>query len=247
MRQFGLIGYPLGHSFSVPYFTSKFSREKVDSEYKNYPLEDISQFESLVKDEPHLRGLNVTVPYKQSIIPYLDALSRTARTIKAVNTINFCRRDGRLALIGHNTDVHGFKRSLQEHLQKHHTKALVLGTGGSSRAVTYVLKELGIEYTPVSRNRGEDRVTYDDLREDTVAQCPLIINTTPLGMHPGVDGFPDIPYNGIRPGHLLFDLVYNPEKTRFLAMGEEKGAHIVNGYDMLVYQAESSWEFWNRE
>lgn len=247
MRLFGLIGYPLGHSFSVPYFTQKFSKEKIDSEYRNFPLEQISQFESLVREQPDLRGLNVTVPYKQAIIPYLDALSRTARTIRAVNTVNFCRRDGRLALIGHNTDVMGFEKSLSEHLKENHSRALVLGTGGSSKAVTHVLGNLGIEYVSVSRNRGDGRISYGDLTESMVAQYPLIINTTPLGMHPQEDTFPEIPYGAITPDHLLFDLVYNPEKTRFLILGQEQGASVVNGYDMLVYQAEGSWEFWNRE
>ena len=247
MHKFGLIGYPLGHSFSVPYFEKKFGAEGIKAEYKNYPLAQIKEFEKLVKDEPQLLGLNVTVPYKQKIIPYLDALSKTARTIQAVNTIMFCRRNDQLALVGHNTDVFGFKRALEEHLKEHHTSALVLGTGGSSKAVTFVLEELGIDYQRVSRSAGEERIVYADLDANLLEKTPLIINTTPLGMHPDVNSCPPVPFDAIGSNHLLFDLVYNPSKTRFLAMGEERGATIVNGYNMLVYQAEGSWEIWSKE
>lgn len=247
MRTFGLIGNPLGHSFSVPYFTNKFSKEGIAAEYRNFPLDKISEFKSLVKEEPDLSGLNVTVPYKQQIIPYLDALAETARNIQAVNTICFCRKKGVRALVGHNTDVIGFERSLSEHLNKHHTSALVLGSGGSSKAVTFVLEKLGIEYRIVSRSKGEERITYAQLEDSMVERSPLIINTTPLGMHPKLNTYPDIPYDAISPDHLLFDLVYNPGKTKFLSLGKEKGATIVNGYDMLVYQAEGSWEIWNKK
>ena len=247
MKKFGLIGYPLGHSFSVPYFESKFKAEGIDAEYKNYPLGEISEFRALVSEQNDMIGLNVTVPYKQAIIPFLDALSHKARLIQAVNTICFCRKKGRLNLIGHNTDIHGFGKSLKEHLKEHHTTALVLGTGGSSKAVTFVLSELGIGYQMVSRKAGEERLTYSELDEAIIKNSPLIINTTPLGMFPQLESFPDIPYGAISPDHLLFDLVYNPEKTRFLSMGKEQGASIVNGSDMLVYQAEGSWEIWNKK
>ena len=244
---YGLIGYPLGHSFSVPFFTRKFKEENIHSEYRNFPLKEISEFEELVKAEPQLAGLNVTVPYKQKIIPYLDALSKTARIIQAVNTICFCRQEGRLALIGHNTDVMGFDRSLNEHIKKQHTSALVLGTGGSSKAVTFVLEQMGIQFQMVSRASGEGRISYEELEEGLVEENRLIINTTPLGMYPDVEAFPTIPYGAITADHLLIDLIYNPKKTRFLAMGEERGAAIVNGYNMLVYQAEGSWDRWNRK
>jgi len=246
LQQYGLIGYPLGHSFSVPYFKQKFEKEGIDAIYKNYPLNDIAEFDNLVKRVPDLVGLNVTVPYKQKVVKYMDALSKTARTLGAVNTICFCRKKGRLALIGHNTDVRGFEFSLKEHLKEHHTSALVLGTGGSSKAVTFVLEKLEIAFQRVSRNRGEDRISYEELDSEVVRTTPLIINTTPLGMHPEIDTFPPIPYEALTSQHLLFDLVYNPEKTRFLAQGEEQGAMVVNGYDMLVYQAEGSWEKWNK-
>lgn len=243
---FGLIGYPLEHSFSVSYFTRKFSQEKINAVYKNYPLQNIAEFEALVRSEPGLKGLNVTVPYKEKIIPYLDVLSTTARTVQAVNTICFLREKANLTLVGHNTDVTGFERSLREHLQDHHTPALVLGTGGSSRAVTHVLGTLGIDFIRVSRKRGEDRITYEDLDPGLVKDHPLIVNTTPLGMYPDTDSCPPIPYEAVTPEHLLFDLVYNPEKTKFLLLGEKQGGSIVNGYDMLVCQAEASWEIWNR-
>ena len=246
MKKYGLIGYPLGHSFSVPYFQKKFEENGIDAVYENFPIEDIARFTSLIEDEGELEGLNVTVPYKEQVIPYLDVLSKTARQIRAVNTIRVCKRDGRVALIGHNTDVIGFERSLKEHLKDHHKSALVLGSGGSSKAVLFVLEELGIKFRVVSRNQGEGLSTYGDLTADIIKDTPLIINTTPLGMHPQTDTFPDIPYAAITSDHLLFDLVYNPSETRFLALGKEQGAAIVNGYDMLVYQAEGSWDRWNR-
>jgi shikimate dehydrogenase len=247
LRHFGLIGYPLGHSFSVSYFTHKFKKEKIDATYRNFPLEKASEFEKLVKKETGLYGLNVTVPHKQAIIPFLDALSQTARAVQAVNTICFCRRDERRALTGHNTDVIGFEKSLKSHLKKQHSEALVLGTGGSSRAVIYVLESLGIGYMLVSRSRGEGKTSYGDLDADRVNSHKLIINCTPLGMHPQVDTCPDLPYHAISGEHLLFDLVYNPEKSLFLQKGEAQGAKVINGYDMLVYQAEASWEIWNRK
>lgn len=247
MKLFGLIGYPLGHSFSVPFFTKKFGLEQINAEYRNFPLEDIAAFEDLVKGELALVGLNVTVPHKQKIIPYLDALNQTARSIGAVNTIFFCRKGDKLSLLGYNTDAPGFERSLKEHLQPHHRQALVLGTGGSSKAVEFVLNKLEIDYGMVSRSREEGILDYDQLDRSIVESHTLIINTTPLGMYPNVDSCPDIPYEAITSRHLLFDLVYNPELTRFLSLGKEQGADIVNGADMLIYQAEASWEIWNRE
>ncbi len=247
MKLYGLIGYPLGHSFSVNYFKEKFSKEGIEAVYRNFPLKDIDEFGELVKNEDSIMGLNVTVPYKEKVIPFLDGLSQTARIIQAVNTICFCRRDNKLALAGHNTDVIGFERSLKEHLKIHHTAALVLGTGGSSKAIVFVLEQLGIDYKKVSRNRGGDRITYSDLTPRHMRDYRLIINTTPRGMHPEVETYPDIPYDAITRDHLLFDLVYNPDKTLFLSKGEKQGATIVNGYDMLVYQAEASWEIWSRK
>lgn len=262
MRLFGLIGYPLGHSFSASFFAKKFKEGGIDAEYRNFPLERMVDFEALLNREPGLAGLNVTVPYKQEIIPYLDSLSTTAEAIQAVNTISFRRREGGLVIEGDNTDVIGFRRSLEDHLKPHHTSALVLGTGGSSKAVLHVLEQLGIGYTIVSRTAGISagdtlpgqpelhsrirRITYMELDGDLIGETPLIINTTPLGMHPKVETFPDIPYQALTPHHLLFDLVYNPEKTEFLARGEKLGTAVVNGYDMLIFQAEASWKIWNK-
>ena len=262
MRLFGLIGYPLGHSFSASFFGKKFKEEEIDAEYRNFPLERMVDFKALLNREPGLAGLNVTVPYKQEIIPFIDSLSTTAEAIQAVNTISFRRRGGGLVIEGDNTDVIGFRRSLEDYLKPHHTSALVLGTGGSSKAVLHVLEQLGIGYTIVSRTAGMNtgdslrgrpglqsrirRITYKELDRDLIGVTPLIINATPLGMHPKVETFPDIPYQALTPNHLLFDLVYNPEKTEFLTRGEKLGAVVVNGYDMLIFQAEASWEIWNR-
>lgn len=246
MRHFGLIGYPLGHSFSVAYFKEKFAREGIEARYRNYPLEDLSGFPELLKSDRKIVGLNVTVPHKQKILPYLQVLSTTAKNIGAVNTVSV-RHTGRgIQLEGDNTDVAGFRRSLEEHLGGHQDSALVLGTGGSSKAVCYVLEQLGIPYVQVSRSAGEQRISYEQLEAERVAETPLIINTTPLGMHPAIEGFPAIPYEQLTPRHLLFDLVYNPALTRFLALGREQGTATVNGYDMLVYQAEASWKIWNK-
>lgn len=245
MRLFGLIGYPLGHSFSASYFAKKFRDEGINAVYNNYPLEHINDFKNLVKGEPGLVGLNVTVPYKQEIIAYLDSMSATAEAIGAVNTISFRKKDGQLLPEGDNTDVIGFRQSLEQHLVPSHKSALVLGTGGSSKAVMHVLEQLNIEYTLVSRTDGIGRITYNDLDREIVASTPLIINTTPLGMHPNVESYPDLPYEALTSSHLLFDLVYNPAKTQFLSRGEKQGARVVNGYDMLVYQAEGSWSIWN--
>ena len=246
MRRFGLIGYPLGHSFSASFFSKKFKAEKIDAEYRNFPLEDIEEFKTLVKREKTLVGLNVTVPYKEEIIPYLNSLSATAEAIQAVNTISFKWIDDKLVLEGNNTDVIGFRRSLEQHLKSQHTSALVLGTGGSSKAVLHVLEQLGITYTVVSRTTGDRRITYGELDGKLVGDTSLIINTTPLGMHPKLETFPQIPYEALTSNHLLFDLVYNPAKTAFLARGEKYGAQIVNGDDMLIFQAEASWEIWDQ-
>jgi len=246
MRLFGLIGYPLGHSFSASFFAKKFDAEGIKAEYRNFPMKDISGFREFLNREPALEGLNVTVPHKQEIIPFLDSLSPTAKSIGAVNTISFIRRDKSLELVGDNTDVVGFRRSLEEHLEAHHNSALVLGTGGSSKAVVHVLEQLGIDITMVSRTSGDKRITYRELDDEELDRTTLIVNTSPLGMYPNVETYPEIPYRALSPKHLLFDLVYNPEKTEFLIRGAKYGANTVNGHDMLIYQAEASWEIWNR-
>lgn len=241
MKLLGIIGNPLGHSFSKQYFTEKFVREGIEGwTYEKFPLGNISELPGLIASHPDLCGLNVTIPYKQQVIPYLDALDDEARQIGAVNCISF--RNGRLT--GHNTDAHGFRSSLLELIGNDRPAALVLGTGGAAKAVHYVLKGLGIDFIPVSRTKSEDVLNYDELDESIIYRSKLIINTTLLGTHPEVDALPDIPYRYLTPGHYLFDLVYNPAETAFMKRGREHGASICNGYGMLVGQAEAAWEIW---
>lgn len=240
-KLFGLIGYPLEHSFSKKYFTQKFEKEKINARYENFPLKSIREFPELIKNNS-FSGMNVTIPYKQEVIPYLDELSDEAAKIGAVNTIRFM--GGKLQ--GNNTDCHGFEMSLLPFLKPNHQKALVLGTGGASKAVVYVLDKLGISWKYVSRNPVEGGYTYGELTREIVESYPVIINTSPLGMYPKTDSCPELDYEGITSGHLLYDLVYNPEETLFLKKGKEKGAAIKNGLEMLYLQAEKAWEIWNR-
>lgn len=243
MRKFGLIGYPLSHSFSKKYFTEKFARENIeDSVYELYPIENIAELPRLIS-EHDLSGLNVTIPYKRQVLPYLNDVTKAVLEMEACNCILI--RDGRL--YGHNTDVTGFERTFAPHLQAHHHKALILGTGGAASAVEFILKKLNINYQLVSRNKSSSHnsITYGDLNEQLLKEHTVIINTTPLGTSPDVNSCPDIPYEFITPQHYLYDLVYNPAKTLFLQKGEEKGATIQNGAQMLVIQAEESWKIWN--
>lgn len=243
-RLFGLIGYPLSHSFSKKYFTDKFLQEKKgDCRYELFPIADISSFPGLLEDHPNLEGINVTIPYKQQVLAYLDALSPEASAVGAVNVI---RRTDR-GLTGYNSDVYGFGESLRKHLTPEDTHALILGTGGASRAVTYVLQQQGIRYRLVSRQRRADALQYHELNREVMQQATLIINTTPLGMAPDFSACPDIPYDLLGPGHLLFDLIYNPEKTLFLQRGQARGSRVLNGLEMLHLQAEKSWDIWNGE
>ncbi|SHM06869.1 shikimate dehydrogenase [Chitinophaga jiangningensis] len=243
MKTYGLIGYPLSHSFSKGYFAEKFKKEAIaDCEYENFPIADIATFPTLFHQQANLQGLNVTIPYKEVVIPFLDDLSDAARAIGAVNCIRL--EEGRK--IGYNTDVIGFTNSLKPLLKPHHTRALVLGTGGAAKAVMYALQQLQLPYTVVSRTASAAAVAYTSLDKKIIEQNTLIINTTPLGMYPNVDAQPPIPYEFIGPQHLLYDLVYNPPVTRFLQLGEEKGAAIKNGHEMLILQAEAAWEIWNK-
>lgn len=238
--EYGLIGYPLGHSFSPEYFAKKFAALNIDARYELYPLASISEFESLIHRHS-FGGLNVTIPYKEEVIPYLDKLEAVAERIGAVNTISF--RDGIKA--GYNTDVIGFAQSLVPLLKPQHTQALVLGTGGASKAVAYVLENLGISYTKVSRSKSESTLQYEELDEATIAAHTLIINCTPLGKYPNIDQAPEIPYDGIGEEHLLYDLIYNPAETKFLRSGKVRGSAIKNGLEMLQLQADAAWEIWN--
>lgn len=242
MRLFGLIGYPLSHSFSESYFTGKFRNEGIaDCRYRLFPLSSISELTGLLQDSPDLCGLNVTIPYKEQVLPFLHDMDESVKQIKACNCIAI--ENGLLK--GYNTDATGFERSLQAKLQPHHRQALILGTGGAAKAIEFVLQKLEISYSYVSRAPGAGQYGYEALTPDLIAAHPLIINTTPLGMYPAIEAAPPIPYESLTPAHYLFDLVYNPAKTLFLKKGEEQGAAIKNGHDMLVIQAEESWKIWN--
>lgn len=242
MRQFGLIGFPLSHSFSKKYFSEKFKKEHItDCNYENYPLPSINLFPELIREE-NLEGLNVTIPYKESVISYLNYLDPAAEKIAAVNCIHF--ENGKST--GFNTDIIGFERSLKPLLKTHHQHALILGTGGASKAIGYVLSKLDISFNYVSRHKKADYYTYNDLNEAIIQQHTLIINTTPLGTSPDINHCPDIPYQFLSKKHLLYDLIYNPSETLFLQKGKEHGAMVKNGYEMLILQAEASWEIWNR-
>ncbi len=245
-KLFGLIGYPLTHSFSKKYFDEKFEKEKIiNSAFLLFPLIEIHQLPQLINENPKLIGLSVTLPYKQSVIPFLDEMDETAKKIGAVNCIKIKERKTK----GYNTDVFGFRQSIKPFLESHHQRALILGTGGASKAVAFVLKEIGIDCFFVSRNKNEKNNTfsYDEINETIVNAFKLIVNTTPLGMYPNINDAPDIPYQFVSSSHLLYDLVYNPTETEFLKRGKQKGASIVNGLSMLHQQAEEAWRVWNFE
>ena len=246
MNRYGLIGYPLSHSFSKRYFAQKFERETIsDAVYELFPLETIDALPALLLEHPDLIGLNVTIPYKQQVLPFLDHLDPVAKRIGAVNTIKIDPASSKR--VGYNSDYYGFKQSLRAWLANREVKqSLVLGTGGASRAVVCALQDLSIGHTYVSRRPAAGAITYDDLRADyNLADFPLIINTTPLGMAPHVEATPALEYEQLTPQHFCYDLVYNPEETLFMKKGQTQGAQTKNGLEMLHLQAEKSWEFWN--
>tara|TARA_Y100000768_G_C23965747_1_gene677755 strand:+ start:941 stop:1690 length:750 start_codon:yes stop_codon:yes gene_type:complete len=239
---YGLIGKEIDYSFSRKYFNQKFKNEGlINNSYENFDCNNLSQAIKVLKRK-NLKGLNVTIPYKEKIIPYLDTISKEAKDIMAVNTISF-NNQGKL--IGHNTDCYGFQKSLFENINKKTKNALILGTGGASKAIRHVLKENSIKYQTVSRKRNKGDFIYTELDRDIMSNFELIINTTPLGTYPNTEKCPDINFDHITKDHILFDLIYNPIKTTFLNNGKIKGAKIANGYDMLIYQAEKSWSIWN--
>ncbi|MDX1940338.1 MAG: shikimate dehydrogenase [Saprospiraceae bacterium] len=244
-RLFGLIGYPLSHSFSKKYFTQKFEEEGIsDTFYELFPIEDIILFPQLIKSYPNLSGLNVTIPYKEQVIPYLHQLDESANEIGAVNVIKI--KNGRLT--GHNTDAYGFEVSLRNFLQTNdisNIQALVLGTGGAAKAVMYVLRKMGIMHQSVSREASKANLTYEVLDKALMNEFRLIINTSPVGMLPNIESYPNIPYYCLSNRHLLFDLVYNPPETVFLKKGKNYGAKTCNGMEMLHLQAEHAWSTWN--
>jgi shikimate dehydrogenase len=260
MKHYGLIGFPLSHSFSKKYFTEKFEKEKIqDSTYDLFPLEDINGLPALLHRHPDLCGLNVTVPHKINVLKYLDWIEHDARGAGAVNCIRITAESPVMAafsgevgikghdfrLEGYNTDIYGFEMSLKPLLKSYHDEALVLGDGGAARAVKCVLDNLGIHFKSVTRKPLPGNLLFSDLKPHHIAQYKLIINTTPIGMSPNVEECPPIPYEAITDDHLLYDLIYNPEQTLFLRKGKEKGATTKNGYEMLLLQAEKSWEIWN--
>lgn len=248
MQKYGLIGYPLKHSFSIGYFNEKFEAENIDAQYVNFEIPDIRDFMEVIEENPNLCGLNVTIPYKEQVIPYLDELDKNTAKIGAVNVIKIIRLPkGKVKLVGYNSDIVGFTQSIEPLLQPHHTKALILGTGGASKAVFHGLDNLGIKATFVSRTKkSDDILTYRELTPEIMQEHTVIVNTTPLGMYPKVDFCPDIPYDQLTPNHLLYDLLYNPNETLFMKKGKEKGAVVKNGLEMLLLQAFASWEIWNK-
>jgi shikimate dehydrogenase len=242
MRRFGLLGYPLSHSFSQKYFTAKFEKEGIgDAVYENFALPQIEALHTILERQTDLCGLNVTIPYKKQVLAFLSGSTPAVRKMGACN----CVKISHGKLFGYNTDVFGFKTSLQPFLRPHHKQALILGTGGASAAVEFVLQELNIGYRFVSRTDGERAIGYGELDASVLSSHHLIINTTPLGMYPKTEEYPDIPYQYITPAHHLYDLVYNPAETKFLSKGKAMGASIQNGEEMLVLQAEESWRIWN--
>ncbi|MBR0045653.1 MAG: shikimate dehydrogenase [Bacteroidaceae bacterium] len=241
MNTYGLIGYPLGHSFSRKFFTEKFEKEEINAQYLNFEIPSIEEFPNIIKNNPELRGLNVTIPYKQQVMQYLDDISEEAKAIGAVNVVKV----GKEGLTGYNSDVIGFVNSIKPLLKPHHKKALILGTGGASKAIRYGLTEkLGLETLFVSRSAREGMITYEDITSETLQEYEVIVNCSPVGMFPHVDECPALPYEMMNENNLLYDLVYNPLETLFMKRGAAQGATVKNGLEMLHLQAIASWEFW---
>jgi shikimate dehydrogenase len=242
---FGLLGKNISYSFSRGYFTEKFKELNLKkNKYVNFDLEQIEDFPSIIKNEKNISGINVTIPYKEEVMKYLDKLDVTAKKIGAVNTIKITKRGN---LKGYNSDVVGFENSIKPFFKAHHKKALILGTGGASKAIAFALKKNKIKFKFVSRNpEGKKEISYDSLSEEKLQKYTVIINCTPLGTSPDIEKCPNIPYQYLNEKHLLFDLRYNPEVSTFLSKGKEKGATIKNGYEMLELQAEESWRIWNK-
>ena len=249
MTTYGLIGYPLGHSFSRKFFTEKFEQEDIDAQYLNFEIPSIEEFPNIIASHPELLGLNVTIPYKQQVMQYLDEISPEAKAIGAVNVVK-CQPSTvncQPKLTGYNSDVIGFVESIKPLLKPHHKKALILGTGGASKAIHYGLEEkLGMETLFVSRTSRENMITYNDITKDLLQDYTVIVNCSPVGMFPKVDECPALPYEAMNENHLLYDLVYNPLETLFMKKGAAQGATVKNGLEMLHLQAIASWEFWTQ-
>ena len=246
MDKYGLIGYPLGHSFSVSFFNEKFANEGINARYINFEIPNIEDLPEILASTPELKGLNVTIPYKEKVIPYIDILSPEARAIGAVNVIKIERSEKRILLKGYNSDLIGFTQSIQPMIEKDHKKALILGTGGASKAIQYGLKSLGLETLFVSRYDRPGTIQYKDVTPDVVKEYNVIVNCTPCGMYPHTDECPELPYEAMDSKTILYDLIYNPDTTLFMKKGEEYGAQTKNGLEMLLLQAFASWDFWKK-
>lgn len=245
MDKYGLIGHPLMHSFSRGFFNEKFNSENIDAEYINFDIPNVDMVKAILKENPTLKGLNVTIPYKEQIIPYLDDISDNAKLIGAINVIKIDRVKGKIRLKGHNSDIIGFQRSIEALIpQEENCKALVLGTGGSAKAIYYGLEQLDVKPTYVSRTEKPGALTYGELTEDVMKNHKIIVNCTPVGMWPHTDECPDIPYQYLTSEHLLYDLLYNPNETLFMVKGKNQGAMVKNGLEMLILQAFVSWDIW---
>ena len=245
MDKYGIIGHPLGHSFSKNYFNEKFHDEGIDAEYINFDIQNIGNLPEVLATNPELKGLNVTIPYKEKVLSYLDYISVEARAIGAVNVIRVEHKGNNVLLKGYNSDVIGFTRSIEPILEKFHRKALVLGTGGASKAVSYGLRSLGLETVLVSRFERPGTIQYKDITPDVVREYKVIVNCTPCGMYPNYEECPELPYEALDSHNLLYDLIYNPDETLFMKKGWEQGALTKNGIEMLLLQAFASWDFWN--
>jgi shikimate dehydrogenase len=246
MKRYGLIGYPLGHSFSKTFFNQKFQSEKIDAEYVNFEIENVKDLKAVIKENSDLRGVNVTLPHKVAVMPLLDSISENAKNIGAVNVIKFKKGlFGKLHLEGYNSDIIGFMKSIEPMLNEKHRKALILGTGGSSKAIYHGLEQLGVSAVYVSRTPQKDCFTYEEITKEVIEEYTVIVNTTPVGMYPKIDECPDIPYQYITGNQILYDLLYNPDETLFMKKGKTQGATVKNGLEMLLLQAFASWEIWN--
>lgn len=245
MDKYGLIGYPLEHSFSISFFNEKFKSENIDAQYINFEIPTIEALPEILASNPELKGLNVTIPYKQKIISFLDVVSPEARAIGAVNVIRVIQENNEITLKGYNSDVIGFTKSIEPMLKSYHKKALILGTGGASKAIDYGLRSLGIETVFVSRYERPGTIQYDKITPNVVKEYNVIVNCTPCGMFPHTDECPQLPYEAMDEKNILYDLIYNPDQTLFLQKGMKKGATVKNGLEMLLLQAFASWDFWN--
>lgn len=247
MDKYGLIGYPLGHSFSIGYHNQRFADEGINAKYINFEIPSIDSLPEVLNSNPELKGLNVTIPYKEKVIEFLDYISPEARAIGAVNVIRVVHEGKNIKLRGYNSDVIGFTQSIEPMLESYHKKALVLGTGGASKAIAYGLKSLGIEPVFVSRYERPGTIQYGSITPEVVHEYPVIVNCTPLGMFPKVDTCPDLPYEAMDDKNILYDLIYNPDETLFLYQGRKQGASVKNGLEMLLLQAFASWNFWHED